>query len=377
MRIAVVANNLRVAGGASVGRNVLETLPAVAPMHEFLFVIPRGSGYEVDRRTDGITVVESDAHSVMELANDTLRGIPRLVAKFAPDLVWSLGNLPLRHPPCRQALLVHDPHLFYPQRAYADELVRYKLRIKVTASYLRRSLRFVDHVFCQTRTAADHFRARYDYPNVSVMPNAVSGLITLPQPDSASPVLLDRYRDQFKLFALTKYYAHKNLETIVDAYRAYGADLLRGTVCFLTVDSSHHPRAGALLERVAREAANQVINLGPVPQALLGGCFINMNALLHPTLLESFSASYIEAMAFGLPILTSDLDFARDICGAAAEYFDPLNPAGLAESVHRVATDAGLRRHLTTEGKKQLASLTTDWHGVIRSALDDLRVSHL
>ena len=51
--------------------------------------------------------------------------------------------------------------------------------------------------------------------------------------------------------------------------------------------------------------------------------------MILPTLLESFSATYIEAMFHGKTILTSDLDFARDVCGEAAFYFDPLNPQSI------------------------------------------------
>ena len=33
------------------------------------------------------------------------------------------------------------------------------------------------------------------------------------------------------------------------------------------------------------------------------------------------------------PILTSDLSFARDICGDAAIYFDPLNPEDISNKI--------------------------------------------
>src|SRR5690606_34568379 len=45
-----------------------------------------------------------------------------------------------------------------------------------------------------------------------------------------------------------------------------------------------------------------------------------------PTLLEVFSATYLEAMAMGKPIVTTDFEFSRAICGAAALYFEAKNP---------------------------------------------------
>ena len=52
-----------------------------------------------------------------------------------------------------------------------------------------------------------------------------------------------------------------------------------------------------------------------------------------PTLLESFSGTYVEAMYHGKPIFTSDIDFARDICGDAAFYFDPLDENSILNTI--------------------------------------------
>ncbi len=70
-----------------------------------------------------------------------------------------------------------------------------------------------------------------------------------------------------------------------------------------------------------------------------------------PTLLECFSASYAEAMKMGCPILTSDLSFARNLCGSAAEYFDPLSPESAGEAVYRLTNDPLRRSELVEAGK--------------------------
>lgn len=45
MRIAIIAHNLRSAGGLSVGQNIVGVLPAIAPVHTFLMIVPQGCGY--------------------------------------------------------------------------------------------------------------------------------------------------------------------------------------------------------------------------------------------------------------------------------------------------------------------------------------------
>lgn len=46
LRVAVLAHTLRVAGGLSVGQNLLAGLSRVAPQHDYLISVPTGLGYE-------------------------------------------------------------------------------------------------------------------------------------------------------------------------------------------------------------------------------------------------------------------------------------------------------------------------------------------
>jgi glycosyltransferase involved in cell wall biosynthesis len=78
-----------------------------------------------------------------------------------------------------------------------------------------------------------------------------------------------------------------------------------------------------------------------------------------PTLLECFSASYAEAMYMKTPILTSDLDFARGLCGGAALYFDPLSPQDIAGKIITLSEDENLQKTLIKEGLEQLKSFDT------------------
>ena len=74
-----------------------------------------------------------------------------------------------------------------------------------------------------------------------------------------------------------------------------------------------------------------------------------------PTLLETFSANYPEAMAIGLPIVTTDLGFAHDVCDDAALYFHPRDPRAAAAAIFRLLDDPQLWQRQIERGKKVLA----------------------
>lgn len=74
----------------------------------------------------------------------------------------------------------------------------------------------------------------------------------------------------------------------------------------------------------------------------------------QPSLMECFTAAYPEAMKMKTPIVTTDLAFARGLCGDAACYYDALNPEAAAEAIYKVATNEEYANRLIRAGEKQL-----------------------
>jgi len=108
-----------------------------------------------------------------------------------------------------------------------------------------------------------------------------------------------------------------------------------------------------IFERIFKGFDN-VINIGTVEPRFCPYLYQHCDMVLAPTLLEIFSALYPEAMYMQKPILTTDLPFARTICGDAALYFDPASAADAAQKIQQLMEDAGLRSRLVANGLQQL-----------------------
>ena len=78
--------------------------------------------------------------------------------------------------------------------------------------------------------------------------------------------------------------------------------------------------------------------------------------MFMPTLLECFSATYPEAMRMGVPIVTTDLEFARGLCGDAACYYSAIEAEAAAEAIYKVSCDKEYAKRLVDNGKEQLKS---------------------
>ena len=80
----------------------------------------------------------------------------------------------------------------------------------------------------------------------------------------------------------------------------------------------------------------------------------NSTAMVFPSLKESFGLPIIEAFAAGCPSIISDLPYAREVAGKAAEYFDPYNPKDIARSLKNVLCSEEILSRLRREGQHRV-----------------------
>ena len=90
--------------------------------------------------------------------------------------------------------------------------------------------------------------------------------------------------------------------------------------------------------------------LGPVPQDLMPALYRSADALVFPSLKEGFGLVVLEAMACGVPVITSHLSPFTEYLGVDdALWCDPTNTASIAEAMG-AAQDPGRRKSLIERG---------------------------
>ncbi len=102
-----------------------------------------------------------------------------------------------------------------------------------------------------------------------------------------------------------------------------------------------------------------IFNVGPVQVMECPSLYEECDFMFLPTLLECFSASYVEAMLMAKPILTSDLGFAHTVCDDAAVYFNPVDPDDIIDKIVYLMNTSKLRDVLVENGKKRLSAFNS------------------
>lgn len=175
----------------------------------------------------------------------------------------------------------------------------------------------------------------FDHKRVEVVNNCVSSLYL--NPDEWLPIKGGLPKNNKPILGfIGRAYPHKNLNILIMVndilIREYDLNL---NFIFTLTD-----------EEMASLKFDQIDNFYSVGSLSAQQCpdfYSKIDALIFPSLLECFSASPIEAMCMGTPVIASNRDFIKDICKDSAVYFDPLNPFDIAEKIVRLLSDENLK----------------------------------
>ena len=97
---------------------------------------------------------------------------------------------------------------------------------------------------------------------------------------------------------------------------------------------------------------------GRVGDGVLHALYQAADGLAYPSLYEGFGLPVLEAMANGIPVLTSDRSSLPEVAGDAALLVDPLDRSAIAAGLVRLAGDEALRRRLVEAGRRRAAGFT-------------------
>lgn len=122
---------------------------------------------------------------------------------------------------------------------------------------------------------------------------------------------------------------------------------------------------GDLYMEAAREIerlslSSRVKLLGHVSEEELELCYDAADLFVLPSLNEGFGIVLLEAMASGLPIITSDSGACSEVTGNAGILFNQGDCLDLAEKIMELSRNEELLRKLSNEGLKRVQSFSLD-----------------
>jgi glycosyltransferase involved in cell wall biosynthesis len=270
-----------------------------------------------------------------------------------PDCVFTVFGPSYWKPNAPHVMGYAIPHFIYKDYKYIKCLsifskIRLCFRETIQMNCFKRQ---ADHLIVQTKDAQLRLMKKINSKEISIVPNIYSShYLKLKRFSNKLPY---RKNDEVRLITISAYYPHKNIGSIPKVLAELEKNGIVTVKFILTLKNDDY------IKIIPERWRDRVYNTGPVAGIECPSLYQECDMLYLPTLLEVFSASYPEAMIMGKPILTSDLSFARDICGDAALYFDPFNTSSIAETIEKIAFNKNIYQEYVNKGNERVKIFPT------------------
>lgn len=234
----------------------------------------------------------------------------------------------------------------------------------------RRTAWLAKKVITVSAFSAGDIADRYGLPRerIAVVPNGVSEAFH-PLRD---PAAFDKLRRRIGLpdgpFILFVGGAdpRKNHRTLVRAF-AQRIKELNEYRLVLAGDAVH--RFGSMAKTIAQcGLEGRAVCPGRLPIEDMIRLYSHADLFVFPSLYEGFGMPVLEAMACGVPVITSNRTALPEVAGDAALLVDPENDEELGEAMIRVLYDASLRESLCKKGFERAKQFT--WERAAKQTLD-------
>jgi len=357
MRIAINGLAARFGGGAAYLSNLLEHLAEIDRENEYIvFGSPeKRDSFTVDAANFSIIVPRFPGRAIIRRSIWEQLILPVLLKKHHLDILFSPGGIaPIIVPDgCKRVNLTQNMAPFSHELLASYPLNRRKLRFLI----LRKL-----YPFFATRADANifisidglnnlHRVAKFDREKSKVIYHGRSKLFKPVSPNTSTDFIRVQYGidGEFILYVSNIARYKKQLE-VVKAYNIIRKqNETRGSVPRLVlagimVEPDYYSEVLELTGRLG--ISDEVTYLGQVPQTHLPYLYSAASVFVFASIAENCPNILIEAMACGAPIASSNLGPMPEICEDAALYFNPSNPADIANKVWQILTDETVKRKL-------------------------------
>lgn len=348
MRIAIGALAGPIGGPRTYAYHLVEQLAQIDHEHEYVVLTDHPDYFA---RIDGVRAVSIRLPTRSLVPWWDYVAVPAALRRERADLYHNTRPAIPWRCPCPALMTIHDMALFvFPET--------FTLRQRL---YLRWSTRSSARRARMILTVSQH--SRTDIISLLLVPpervRAVYNGVTEEFRVIPDRTVLERFRERYRmttpvLLSLGTIQPRKNVDVIIQAF----ARLKRGTGIphRLYIVGRKGWLAEGLEELAGRLGVHDdVVFVGAAPDEDLPLFYNVADVFINPSSYEGFGLTLLEAMACGVPVVTSEVSSIPEVVGDAALTVSPRDVEGVADAVSRLLNDPTLRAQCVERGRGRAA----------------------
>ncbi|MEX2246427.1 MAG: glycosyltransferase family 1 protein [Dehalococcoidia bacterium] len=356
MRIAIDATSVptRPAGSGVYAIELVRALAGRDDRRDGYAVFTRGSWFDdavAGRKNWRIERVAAGSRSARLLWEQAR--LPVALRSLGIDVLHSTHHtLPVLPVRTKRVVTVHDVTFFRLPERYTPARRLYMQTLTRTAS------RAADAIIVPSQTVRDDAIAALGIPasRVHVVYEAAAAQYRPLDRDDAETVAHRYGLDAPYILSVGSIEPGKNRARLIRAMRALRDEGIDHTLAVVGQKAWHYEEEFALVRDLGMR--DRVVYLDYVRAGDLPALYNAAAVFAFPSLYEGFGLPVLEAMACGVPVLTSNLSATAEIAGDAALLVDPTSVEQIREGLRQLLTTAILRHDLRRRGLERAAQFS-------------------
>lgn len=349
MKILVDGRFIKQTGIGRYIEEMLEQILLLDTKNEYVLIIREKDKNEIPLKAKNLSLlpVDMDWYNFKEQIK-----LAKIIESQKPDLVhFTNFNFPLKYKG-KFVITIHDLTLLHFQniRKGALSKVKYKLRDKARRLAMYQGVRRAKVILVDSEYVKEDIVKTYKIRRNKITVAHLAGEAAYKR----ARVDLEKFGiNKPFLFYTGNAYPHKNLERLI---LAFGKMTTKYMLDYqLVIGGKKDDFHQGLEEEVkASGLSDRVIFTGFVSDAELAGLYKSASLYILPSLSEGFGLPGLEAMSYGLPVVSSNATCLPEVLGDAAVYFDPKNVSDMAKVISETLADKDLQAKLIKKGYIQI-----------------------
>lgn len=273
--------------------------------------------------------------------------IPFVLKKEAPDLFHSPSIFVPFFSSCPIVVTIHDliPFILKSNKSFFIDCYLYFLR-----NACRNKIKKIIVPSESTRLDMEHIMGT-EQKKACIIPLGVEEKFKVVKKNEEKEKICKKYGIPGSfIFTLISSNPHKNLKGLLNTFSIFSR---RNEFCLVVGGNINAEK-----QVQAMGLEKQVIFLGYVPEEDLPCLYQSASLFVFPSLYEGFGLPVLEAMAAGLPIISSNKSSLSELINEAGILVEPNNAKAFALEIERVLSDKDLYEKLGQKSKERAACFT-------------------
>lgn len=352
IKVLINLATLKKGGGQNVALNFLQYVIKEKPKHfEFIFAVSESSQIKDFLEETNQNIIVLSDNPIKRIFTELFKG-NSIIKKHKISLIYSYFGIGIYPKSIKQISGSADSNLFFPEINFWKEYRGFgRIKKNLIDRYRIWGLKRATAIIFENPEMEKRGKKLFNLKHTCYIPPSFS------QPEKSEEFSsLSKNPNEYKGLFLCGWQRNKNFMLIPEIAKELKKNALNFKfVISTTADSSkEYNEFKKLVDK--NDVSNMIQLIGSVPKSQLPSLFSKVDFIFLLSKLESFSNNIIEAYYYKKPLIISDLDWAKSICGNAAKYVDINNILDIANKVLTLVHD---KDELKTQIKEQSLKLDT------------------